>query len=115
MLTIAETTVFFAIWPNSWTTEEFGDFCGWLALNPEAGDVIPGSGGCRKVRWAVVGRGKRGGVRVIYFNRLAEGKVWLMTIYAKNIREDVDVRILTRIRETLDGKTERKGTGKVRG
>jgi hypothetical protein len=54
-------------------------------------------------------------VRVINFNRLAEGKVWLMTMYAKNVREDVDVRILARIQETLDGKTERKGTGKVRG
>ena len=114
MLTIAETEVFSAIWPRYWTADEFGDFCAWLALNPEAGDVIPRSGGCRKVRWAVAGRGKRGGVRVIYFNRLADGKVWLMTMYAKNVREDVDARILARIRETLDGKAARKGTGKVR-
>jgi hypothetical protein len=56
-----------------------------------------------------------GGVRIIYFNRLADGKVWLMTMYAKNVREDIDVKILTKIRETLDGKAQRKGTGKVRG
>ena len=53
MFTIAETEIFSAIWPNYWTPEEFGDFCAWLALNPEAGDVIPSSGGCRKVRWVV--------------------------------------------------------------
>ena len=63
-------------WPKYWTPEEFGDFCAWLAFNPEAGDVIPRSG-CRKVRWVVEGRGKRGGVRIVYFNRLADGTVWL--------------------------------------
>lgn len=50
MLTIAETDDFSDIWPKYWTAEEFGDFCAWLALRPEAGDVIPGSSGCRKVR-----------------------------------------------------------------
>ena len=115
MFTIAETEIFSATWPKYWTPEEFGDFCAWLALNPEAGDVIPRSGGCRKVRWVVEGRGKRGGVRIIYFNRLADGTVWLMTMYAKNVREDIDVKTLTRIRETFDGKAQRKGTGKVRG
>ena len=64
---------------------------------------------------AIEGRGKRGGVRIIYFNRLADGTVWLMTMYAKNVREDIDVKTLTRIRETFDGKAQRKGTGKVRG
>jgi len=59
MFTIAETEIFSATWPKYWTPEEFGDFCAWLALNPEAGDVIPRSGGCRKVRWVVEGRGKR--------------------------------------------------------
>jgi hypothetical protein len=115
MLTIAETVIFSATWPKYWTPEEFGDFCAWLALNPEAGDVIPLSGGCRKVRWLVEGRGKRGGVRIIYFNRLADGTVWLMTMYSKNVRENISVKSLVRIRETLDGKTQRKGTGKVRG
>jgi len=114
MLTIAETEVFSAIWPKYWTPEEFGDFCAWLALNPEAGDVIRHSGGCRKIRWAVAGRGKRGGVRVIYFNRVADGIVWLMTMYAKNVREDIDVKSLRKILETLNGKARRKGTGKVR-
>jgi len=100
--------------PKYWTPEEFGDFCAWLALDPEAGDVIPRSGGCRKVRWVVDGRGKRGGVRIIYFNRLADGTAWLMTMYVKKVREAIDAKTLVRIRETLDGKTQRKGAGKVR-
>lgn len=55
MLTIAESDDFSVVWPKYWTAEEFGDFCAWLALNPEAGDVIPKSGGVRKVRWSVAG------------------------------------------------------------
>jgi len=78
VLTIAETEIFSALWPDYWTAEEFGEFCAWLALNPDAGDdVIKGSGGCRKVRWSLAGRGKRGGARVIYLKRLAERKIWL--------------------------------------
>lgn len=115
MLTIAETEVFSAIWPKYWNADELGEFCAWLALNPEAGDVIPGSGGCRKVRWGMTGRGKRSGVRVIYFNRVDQGKIWLMTMYAKNVRENIDARILARIREMLDGKAARQGPDKVRG
>jgi len=114
MFTIAETEVFTAIWPNYWTADELGTFCAWLALNPEAGKVIPGSGGCRKVRWGVACRGRRGGVRVIYVNRLANGTIWLMTMYAKNVREDVDGRVLVKIKETLNGKTQGKGTSEVR-
>jgi len=50
----------------------------WLVANPEAGDVIPRSGGCRKVRWNRPGMGKRGGVRVIHYNRLADGVIYLL-------------------------------------
>ncbi len=103
MLTIAETDDFSAIWPKYWTVEEFGEFCAWLAVNPETGDVIRGSGGCRKVRWARSGRGKSGGVRAIYFNRLSEGRIWLLTMYAKNVREDIPANVLKKLREKIDG------------
>jgi hypothetical protein len=62
----------------------------------------------------VKGRGKHGGVRVIYVNRLADGTIWLLTMYATNVREDIDVKVLIKIREMVDGKAQRKGTGKVR-
>jgi hypothetical protein len=99
----AETEVFSALWPDYWTTEEFGDFCAWLAVNPDAGEVIRGSGGCRKVRWGVAGRGKRGGVRVIYFKRLDEGRIWLLVMYAKNVRASISADVLREIRESIDG------------
>lgn len=102
MLTIAETEVFSALWPKYWDAEEFGDFCAWLALRPDAGDVIPGASGCRKVRWTISGHGKRGGVRVIYVKRLAEGKLWLLFMYSKNVRSDVERKLLKRLRETVD-------------
>jgi hypothetical protein len=115
VFTIAETEVFSSIWPNYWTAEELGEFCVWLALNPEGGDVIPRSGGCRKVRWGVGERGKRGGVRMIDVNRPGNGIIWLMTMYGKSVRDNVDARTLAKIAETIDGKAKRKGAGKIRG
>jgi hypothetical protein len=106
MYTIYETPIFSSQWPDYWSTEEFGEFCAWLAANPEAGDVISKSAGCRKVRWAVPGRGKSGGVRVIYFNRLDDGHIWLLLMYAKNVRSTIDGRTLARIRETIHGKDD---------
>lgn len=62
-----------------------------LAANPECGEVIPGSGGFRKVRWADArrGKGRRGGLRVIYFYFELEQQVWLMTLYGKNEAADL--------------------------
>jgi hypothetical protein len=62
----------------------------YLAYNPTAGDVIPGSGGVRKVRWGLEGRGKRGAARVIYFFHNLEMPLYLFTAYAKNERENLD-------------------------
>ena len=77
MYTIIETPTFKDDVRKLWTEDERGDFCTWIAANPEAGNVVPGSGGCRKVRWSKSGSGKRGGVRVIYFTRLLNGEMAL--------------------------------------
>ncbi len=102
MYTISETPLFSRLWPDYWTEEERGEFAAFLANNPEAGDVVPGSGGVRKVRWQVTGRGKSGGVRVIYYNQLVAGHIWLLTIYGKNVRETLDASILRLLKEKLD-------------
>ncbi len=73
-----------------------------MALNPEAGDVIPGTGGLRKVRWSVAGGGKRGGVRVIYFHVAAQAEVRLLLIYRKGVKDDLtgaEKRALRRLNE----------------
>lgn len=67
MHTVAETPIFQKYAKEIWSEDERMAFIEWIAANPCAGDVIPGSGGCRKVRWSRSGMGKRGGARVIYF------------------------------------------------
>jgi hypothetical protein len=102
MFTVIETPTFSKLWPDYWDEDERGEFVAWLVANPEAGDVIPRSGGCRKVRWARAGMGKRGGVRVIHFNRLANGVIYLLLIYGKGAVENVDGRILKQIRDAAE-------------
>lgn len=102
MYMVVETPTFVADAKDLWSEEERGAFCAWISANPEAGDVIPGSGGCRKVRWARAGMGKRGGVRVIYFTRLANGEIWLLVIYAKNVQGNIPSHILKAIREAIE-------------
>jgi len=73
-----------------------------LATHPEKGDLIPGSGGLRKIRWGHKGKGKRGGTRVVYYYKSKEGQIWLLTIYAKNEAEDIPISVLNKIRKELE-------------
>ena len=73
-----------------------------LASDPELGDVVRGTGGVRKVRWSTRGRGKRGGIRVIYFVRHRPGVIWLLTLYGKNVAETIPTRLLRGIREEIE-------------
>jgi len=83
------------------TDEEFLALQAFLIDHPHAGDVIPGTGGCRKLRWAAKGKGKRGGARVIYFLRIAEGQIVLVAAYGKGERDDVPRAWLKRIKEVF--------------
>ncbi len=65
--------------------------------------LIPGSGGVRKIRWRKDGSGKRGGVRVIYFNNVHK-ETWLLTMYAKNEHENIPAHELKKIKEAIDDK-----------
>ncbi len=101
MLTVIESPLFTRNWPDYWSEAEHDDFMAYIAGYPESGDVIPGSGGCRKVRWGSGGRGKRGGVRVIYTVRLANGVVVALTIYGKGVVENIPAHILKQLAEEL--------------
>lgn len=101
MYTLVETPTFRADASEIWDEEERLGFFYWLAANPNAGNVIPGSGGCRKVRWARSGKGKRGGVRVVYFTHLMAGEIWLLLMYAKSARANIPAHILKAIREEI--------------
>ena len=78
------------------------EFFEWLSSNLEAGDVIPGSGGCRKVRWSRAGSGKRGGVRVIYYLQLSSGEVWLLLVYPKSEQANIPAHLLKAVREEIE-------------
>jgi mRNA-degrading endonuclease RelE of RelBE toxin-antitoxin system len=73
-----------------------------LAARPAAGDLIPGTGGLRKIRWALPGRGKRGGARVIYYWRMSHSQILMLAIYGKGAKDDLSAaekRLLQRIVE----------------
>lgn len=97
MFQFIELQPFAAVRDHYLADDEFVSLQTYLATNPDAGDAIPGSGGCRKMRWTMRGRGKRSGIRVIYFLRLDPGQIVLVTVYAKNARENIDLGILKQI------------------
>lgn len=102
MYTVAETRTFSRYAADYWTESERGAFAAWIAANPDAGDVIPGSNGCRKVRWSRAGMGKRGGVRIIYYHAVAERTIWLLVIYGKGARDTVPAHVLRSVREEIE-------------
>ena len=102
MYTCSETPTFVSDADKLWKEDERLEFLVWLAGNPEVGDVIPESGGCRKVRWSRAGSGKRGGVRVIYFIRMTAGEIWLLLMYAKSVRATIPGHLLKAIRKEIE-------------
>ena len=103
MLSFIETRLFTKLVNEHLSDEEYARLQEVLIRDPETGDLIPGSGGVRKVRWGVKGRGKRGGIRVIYYARTRQGQIWMLTLYAKNVAETIPAHVLRQIEEEIDG------------
>jgi putative transcriptional regulator len=109
MISFVETKLFTRLIGDLLGDDEYALLQQALIANPELGDVIPGSGGVRKMRWGATGRGKRGGLRVIYFLRTRQGQIWMLTIYPKNVadkavaRRNVGREILEGLRELKRG------------
>lgn len=101
MYTIIETEIFKRYAESIWRDGERQEFIAWLASNPLAGDVIPAGGGLRKVRWSRSGMGKRGGTRVIYYNTLHEGYIWLLIAYTKTKFDNLPVAFLNQLKEEI--------------
>lgn len=102
MFEFIETPTFTKLLARYLDDDEYRELQAYLNAHPESGKVVPGSGGVRKVRWAAEGRGKRGGLRVIYYLRLVNGQIWMLTIYGKNVREDIPAHILKAMREAIE-------------
>jgi len=96
-----ETSLFTRLLSGYLSDDEYLGLQALLMEHPEAGAVVPGSGGVRKLRWAVSGRGKRGGIRVIYYWKCADDEIWMLTLYAKNERSTIPAHILKQIAEEI--------------
>ena len=73
-----------------------------LVIRPDAGDLIPGSGGLRKIRWGVHGRGKRGGVRVIYYWAVQQDRILMLLMYAKSEQDNLSAEQLKVLRRMIE-------------
>jgi len=82
----------------------FAELQRYLASNPEAGDMVPGGGGIRKLRWKDPrrGKGRRGGLRVIYYCFLSEQEIWLLTLYDKDESADLTKDEREQLRRALE-------------
>jgi hypothetical protein len=99
--TFIESSVFERVLPAYLDDDEYSELQQYLIKNPEAGVVVPGSGGVRKMRWARSGTGKRGGLRIIYFLRYRPNEFWMLTLYAKVRRENIPAHILKQLLEVF--------------
>ena len=91
-MVFVELTPFAEFRREHWTDDDLRAFQSFLLVSPEAGDLIPGGGGLRKVRWAAQGRGKRGGSRIIYYWKVSGSQIYLVYGYVKSEREDLTPR-----------------------
>jgi len=94
MFEFIESPIFERLINDYLDDESYGALQAALSQWPEAGDLIPRSGGCRKLRWSVVGAGKRGGLRVIYYVKLRDGRIWLLAIYGKGATDNIPAHLL---------------------
>ncbi len=100
-LTVVEVEPFSAKAALVWSDDGRLEFISFIAANPQAGDLIPGSGGVRKVRWGRAGAGKRGGVRVVYYFHDETIPLFLLTVYPKNRKDDLSPAELKTLRQIV--------------
>lgn len=100
-MVFVELTPFVEFRRAHWTDEDLRAFQVFLLASPDAGDLIPGGAGLRKVRWSAQGRGKRGGARIIYFRRVSLKQVYLVYGYVKSEREDLTPRQVKQLADLM--------------
>ncbi len=98
---IVETSVFTKQIRSLLKEDEYRALQEKLVINPLAGAVIRGSGGLRKLRWATEGRGKSGGIRVIYYYVAADGLIFMLAAYAKVAKDDLTDKEVAALRKLV--------------
>ena len=86
-----------------------------LSASPEAGDLMPGTGGFRKVRWADArrGKGRRGGLRIIYYYFPSDYQIWLMTLYDKSEASDLTAKEKKALKAAVESELQARATGRA--
>ncbi len=102
MYTFVESTIFARYRPDYLSDDEYAQLQWFLAEHPMMGDVVPHSGGVRKMRWRTGETGKRGGIRVIYYLQTHRGEIWLLTLYGKSAQENIPGYILRQLKEAFE-------------
>lgn len=97
MFSFIETKLFTRLVQEYLTDDEYRELQAVLIAEPDSGDVVRGSGGVRKLRWRAPGRGKSGGYRVIYYAKIEQGVIWMLTLYPKNVKENIPAHVLREI------------------
>jgi hypothetical protein len=101
VFTFIESSVFQRLMPIYLDDGEYAELQQYMMQNPEAGQLVRGSGGVRKLRWVRPGMGKRGGLRVIYFVRYEPNEFWMLSLYAKAKQGNVPGHILKQLLEAF--------------
>jgi mRNA-degrading endonuclease RelE of RelBE toxin-antitoxin system len=97
-----ETTIFTKMLPKYLSDDEYRALQWYLLINPDAGDIVRGTGGVRKVRWAPRGKGKSGGLRVMYYWKNTAKEIWLLTLYSKSEKATIPGHVLKKIAEEIE-------------
>ena len=103
-MVFVELTPFVAFRDEYWTDEDLRALQSFLLVSPDAGALIRGGAGLRKLRWSAQGRGKRGGARVIYYWHVPRHRIYLLYGYVKSKREDLtpqQVKVLAELMKDL--------------
>src|SRR5207244_13326000 len=101
MFTFIESSAFQRVCPVYLDDDEYCELQQFMMRNPKAGQVVPGSSGVRKLRWARPGVGKRGGLRVIYYVRYEPNEFWMLAVYAKAKLDNAPAHILKQLLEAF--------------
>ncbi len=102
MFTFIESSVFERLCALYLDDDEYAELQQFMMETPDAGQVVPGSGGVRKLRWKRKGMGKRGGLRVIYYVRYQPNEFWMLTLYAKAKQDNVPAHVLKQLKEVFE-------------
>ncbi len=97
-----ETSAFTKFITKHLSDDEYLGLQNFLLKYPNAGRIVRGTGGVRKLRWSIPGKGKRGGLRVIYYWRVSQNEIWMLTVYGKSERESIPAHVLKKIAEEIN-------------